>query len=250
MLITIKKILVIGLLLLLAGCSSAPVQTDNEIPAMHQASDYIKDDIEYAVDIYDPWERMNRSIYNFNTKFDRYIFLPVVNLYQTLLPDFVETSISNFFSNIGEISNFANSIAQLKPESSVNTFLRFFFNSTLGLFGFVDIATPMGIPEQEEDFGQTLGHYGVGEGPFLILPFFGPSNLRDTVGLAGDTALMSTVDPLNLDDHSDREYAYYSVKATSKRSDIDFRYYETGSPFEYEMVRLLYSKWRQIQIQK
>lgn len=247
---THKMTLIAGLLLLLAGCSSAPVQMDNEEPAMHQAKDYINDDVEYAVDFYDPWEKMNRSIYNFNTKFDRYLFLPVVSLYQTLLPDFVETGVSNFFSNIGEISNFANSVAQLKPDSSVNTLVRFFFNSTLGLLGFVDVATPMGLSEQEEDFGQTLGHYGVGEGPFLILPLFGPSNLRDALGLLGDTALIATVDPLNLDDHSDREYAYFSTMAVNKRSEIDFRYYETGSPFEYEMVRLLYGKWRQIQIQK
>ena len=217
---------------------------------MHPVEDYVSNDIDYAIDIYDPWEKMNRSIYRFNTQFDRYVFLPVVDLYQFVTPDFVEERISNFFSNIGEITNFTNAALQLDLEASVNTLVRFMLNSTIGLFGFNDVATEAGLPEHDEDLGQTLAHYGVGDGPYLVLPLFGPSNLRDAMGLLGDTAVFVGIDPLNLDDHSNREKAYFSMNAVNKRSEVDFRYYQTGSPFEYEMVRLLYTKWREIEAQK
>ncbi|NQZ54003.1 MAG: VacJ family lipoprotein [Piscirickettsiaceae bacterium] len=238
------------IVLVLSGCSTTADLQKEYIPPMHPVEDYVKEDVDYVVNVYDPWEKMNRAVYKFNAKFDRFIFLPILDVYDAILPDFVEDGIANFFSNIGETTNFTNSVLQLKPDAAVSALSRFVFNSTIGLFGVLDVATPMNIPEWEEDFGQTLGHYGVSNGPYLVLPILGPSSLRDATGLAVDAAVFQVVDPLNLDDHRERKIAYGSLKAISTRREIEFRYYESGTPFEYDMTRLLYGKWREIQINK
>ncbi len=238
------------LLIWLSGCSSMPAHTIAEVPAQHAVEDVVRDDVNYAIDVYDPWEGMNRRIYNFNTKFDRYVFLPVVNAYEFILPDFVETGISNFFSNIGEISNLTNSLLQLKPKPTFTAVSRFVINSTIGVLGVWDPATKMGLYELEEDFGQTLGRYGVGDGPFLVLPILGPSNLRDSTGLVADAVTFNAIDPLDFDNHDDREVPYRLLNAVDARHRTEFRYYETGSPFEYELIRLLYSKARQLEVSK
>ena len=246
------RILFISLSLLwLAGCSTVPEQKEPEIPAMHPVEEVVRPDVNYVVDVYDPWEPMNRRIYNFNTQFDRYIFLPVVRGYEFITPDVVEDSVSNFFSNIGEIENFINSALQLKPKASATAFFRFAMNSTFGVLGLFDPATDlMGTPEWDEDFGQTLGHYGVGDGPFIVLPILGPSNARDTTGLVADAAMWAAIDPLNFDSNDDLEWPYYILNAIDARHRTKFRYWETGSPFEYELVRLLYGKYRELQIAK
>ena len=235
----------------LAGCASAPEQTEPEVPAKHPVEDVVRPDINFVVDVYDPWGPMNRRIYNFNTQFDRYVFLPVVSGYEFITPVVVQDSVSNFFSNIGEIENFINSVLQLKPRASATAFFRFTMNSTFGVLGLFDPATDlMGTPEWDEDFGQTLGHWGVGDGPFIILPFFGPSNARDTTGLIADGLMFSAIDPLNFDSNDDLEIPFYLLQAIDARHRTAFRYYETGSPFEYEMIRLLYGKMRELQIAK
>jgi len=244
------RVLFISLSLLwLAGCSTTE-QKEPEVPAMHSVEDVVNPDVNYVVDVYDPWGPMNRSIYNFNTQFDRYIFLPVVRGYEFILPTVAQDSVSNFFSNIGEIENFINSVLQLKPEATFTAAWRFAMNSTFGVLGLFDPATKlMDTPEWDEDFGQTLGHWGVGEGPYLVLPILGPSNLRDTTGLVADGLMFSAIDPLNFD-NNDAEIPYYVLQAIDKRHQTKFRYYETGSAFEYELVRLLYGKYRDLEIAK
>ena len=234
----------------LAGCSTMSEPKEPEIPARHSIEDVVKPEVNYVVDVYDPWGPMNRAIYNFNTQFDRYIFLPVVRGYEFITPTIVQQGISNFFSNLGEITNFTNSVLQLKPEAAFTAFSRFMWNTTVGLAGLWDPASHMDLQEWEEDFGQTLGHWGVGEGPYLVLPILGPSNLRDTTGLIADGMTMAAIDPLNFDDNSDREVPYYLLQAIDKRHRTKFRYWETGSPFEYELVRLLYGKYRDLLIAK
>jgi phospholipid-binding lipoprotein MlaA len=242
-------------IVLLTGCSATlPPQAD-EILSQRPIEKYVDPNRQYPVDVYDPWEGFNRPMYYFNAKFDQYVFLPVVDGYEFITPDFLEQGISNFFLNLTEFRNFSNSLLQLKGKSTLKALGRFVVNSTIGIAGLFDPATPLGINRQNEDFGQTLGHYGVGNGPFLVLPIFGPSNLRDTTGLITDTvvrqALYSQIDPL--DEHPDKEV--FEVAATllqgiDARHRLAFRYYETGSPFEYELIRLIYTKMRWLEIEK
>jgi phospholipid-binding lipoprotein MlaA len=236
--------------LLISACSSVPEKQENEIPAQHSVENVVKQDVTYAIDVYDPIEGFNRGMYRFNAGFDKYIFLPIVSAYETVMPDIAQDGVSNFFNNIFEITNFTNSVLQLKPKESASTAGRFLINSTLGLAGLIDIATELGIEEHEEDFGQTLGHYGVGNGPYLILPILGPSNLRDTTGLITDAVIFNEIDPLNFDDHSDRELVFHALRAIDARHNVDFRYYDTGSPFEYELIRLLYTEKRSLDIKR
>ena len=167
----------------LAGCGTAPVRKEPEIPAKRPVSQYVKPDVTYAIDAYDPWEPMNRRIYNFNAIFDNYVFLPVVSGYEFMLPGFVRTGVTNFFNNLTEVTNLMNSLLQFKFVKAVNTFGRICINTTVGIGGLIDVATLNdGIERENEDFGQTLGFYGLGPGPYLVLPILGPSNVRDTAG--------------------------------------------------------------------
>ena len=244
------NILLTALLLVwVSGCSTMSEPAVAEVPARHAIEDYVKDDVNYVSDVYDPWEPMNRRIYNFNTRFDRYIFLPVVAGYEYILPDFAEDRISDFFANIRDIKNFINSVLQLKPDAAYTALARFTINTTVGIAGLWDPATKIGVDEWREDFGQTLGRYGVGDGPFLVLPIFGPSNVRDGIGLGVDTYMRVELrDELDMKDGE--ELALDVLSGIDTRHRTAFRYYETGSPFEYELVRLLYGKARQLEISK
>lgn len=241
-------VLIVATLALLTACSGVPKKQPGESPPMHPVESVVRSDVEYAIDIYDPFEGWNRGVYRFNAGFDRYVFLPVVGAYEAVLPDFVEDRVSDFFNNIFEFTNFANSVLQLKPRPAGETLVRFALNSTVGILGLFDVAKRMGIHEHEEDFGQTLGHYGVGNGPYIVLPILGPSNLRDTTGVIADSASFVVPDPLNFDDHPQRGLAFNTLNSIDRRHKIGFRYYDTGSPFEYELVRLLYTKKRQLDI--
>ena len=242
--------------LFLAGCGTAPVRKEPEIPAKRPVSEYVKPDVTYSIDAYDPWEPMNRRIYNFNAIFDNYVFLPVVQAYEFVLPVFVQTGITNFFKNLTEVTNLTNALLQFKIEKAVNTFGRICINTTVGLGGLIDVATLNdGIPREEEDFGQTLGFYGVGPGPYLVLPILGPSDLRDTAGLAVDSVVYSLmlgqlIAELGMDDTYEDilNYSLTAVYAVDKRHNEPFRYFKTGSPFEYDLIRRLYLIKRQFQI--
>ena len=236
-------------LMMLTACSSAPVKQANELPAQHAIESVIKSDVTYAIDVYDPWEGMNRGIYRFNASFDNYVFLPVVGAYTTIMPNFAEEGVTNFFSNLTDITHLINSALQLKPKATVDSAGRLIINSTIGVLGLFDVATKWDINEHKEDFGQTLGHYGVGGGPFLVLPILGPSNLRDTTGILTDAVIMSEIDPVNLD-HNDADIVvpYYLLQAIDARYRNKFRYYQTGSPFEYELIRKLYTEKRKFDI--
>ncbi|MEH6405611.1 MAG: VacJ family lipoprotein [Sneathiella sp.] len=205
---------------------------------------------KYPFERNDPIEGFNRGVFYFNAKFDKYIFIPITDLYKFVTPDILETGIHNIFNNVGEISSFGNEILQLKPDDALKTFLRFGINTTLGLGGFVDVATEMGLPEDKEDFGQTLGYWGVGEGPYIVIPIIGPSNLRDGTGMIVDTLAFSYVDPLTLDSYRSDHMAIYGVQAVDTRAAIDYRYHISGSPFEYELVRYLINRKRTLDILK
>jgi phospholipid-binding lipoprotein MlaA len=135
----------------------------------------------------DPIEPVNRSIHRFNEGFDRTILKPTAQGYQAITPGFIQTGVRNFFANLDDVTVVANDILQLKLEQTTRDFLRLTFNSTFGMLGLVDISSEMGLHKHNEDFGQTLGRWGAGPGPYLVLPFMGPSDLRDTLGYAIDS---------------------------------------------------------------
>ncbi|WP_454712600.1 MlaA family lipoprotein [Cupriavidus nantongensis] len=131
----------------------------------------------------DPLEPMNRAIFTVNDKLDQYVAMPVARGYQAVTPQPVRTAVSNFYSNLADIGNFANNLLQGKGVAAAESFMRVAMNSVLGLGGLIDIATPAGLPKHSQDFGLTLGTWGVPSGPYLVLPVFGPSSIRDGAGL-------------------------------------------------------------------
>jgi phospholipid-binding lipoprotein MlaA len=134
----------------------------------------------------DPFESINRAVFTFNENADEYVIKPAAEAYQFVLPEFVRTGVTNFFSNIGDIFVAVNNLLQGKPGNAANDIGRFLVNSTIGILGLFDVATDAGLEKNKEDFGQTLGVWGVPSGPYVVLPLFGPSSVRDTAGLAVD----------------------------------------------------------------
>lgn len=135
----------------------------------------------------DPWEPMNRKLYVFNDTLDRYLLKPVAKGYHFVMPDFAERGVSNFIDNIYEVNSFFNGILQGQFTGAAYSGGRFVVNSTVGLLGLFDVATSMGITLHPADFGQTLSVWGVGSGPFVMMPIIGPRTVRSTVGYFVDT---------------------------------------------------------------
>lgn len=140
----------------------------------------------------DPWEGFNRRVFAFNEVVDRYALKPVATGYRTVTPEPVQTGVSNFFSNLGEVRTALNSLLQGKPANAGLATSRFLINSTVGVGGLLDYATHMQILAEEEDFGQTLAVWGWQDSRYLMLPLLGPSTLRDTTGLPADRASYPT----------------------------------------------------------
>ena len=134
----------------------------------------------------DPFEPANRAIFTFNDKLDTYVAQPIAKGYQKVTPQPLRQAITNFFSNLGDVSNLANNLLQLKITDATEDLMRIAMNSTFGLGGLIDFATLAGLPKHHQDFGLTLGHYGVPAGPYLVLPLFGPSDVRDGIGMGVD----------------------------------------------------------------
>ena len=162
----------------------------------------------------DPWEGVNRKVYLFNDMVDRTALIPITRGYQAVAPDFVETGVSNFFANLGDIRVGMNNLLQFKFAEAGSDMGRVLVNSTVGFLGWVDVASQLGMTKHDEDFGQTLGRWGVGTGPYLVLPFFGPSNLRDGPGLLVDVTLWMNSFP---DLAASEESALISLNVISKR---------------------------------
>ncbi len=135
----------------------------------------------------DPWEGVNRVIYRFNDTLDTYTLKPLAKGYQYITPQFLEDGIHNIFRNIGDVGNFANDVLQGKAHAAGVDTARLLFNTTLGLGGFFDVGTKMGLQRNDEDFGLTLGHWGVPTGPYVMLPLLGPSTVRDGIARYPDT---------------------------------------------------------------
>jgi phospholipid-binding lipoprotein MlaA len=251
MLLHKSKMVIFVLLLsiaLLSGCTTLPKTGPDTEPAIRQQADLVPEGTILDVEVYDPIEGFNRGAYRFNYYFDKFLFLPVVATYKFIMPDYAEDRVSSFVDNVYEFNNFTNNLLQLKFKKTGITLSRFVINTTVGVAGLWDPATHWGLHRQTEDFGQTLGHYGVGHGPYIVLPVFGPSNLRDTTGLVTDTVAFSVAGPPAWVDDDTTTLVFTGVAAVDKRKRMPFRYYGSGSPFEYEQIRMLYTKKRELDI--
>lgn len=189
---SLQKLTLTLTLLILTGCASVPGEGTEG----------------------DPFESFNRAMFSFNDGLDEYILKPVAEGYDTVMPGPVKTGISNFFSNLGDLFTILNDILQFKFGQALEDTGRFIFNTTIGVGGLIDVATPMGLVKHDEDFGQTLATWGIGDGPYIVLPFLGPRTMRGTAGLVVD----SSYDPVY--DIKDDEAMYGTILLRT----IDTRY--------------------------
>jgi phospholipid-binding lipoprotein MlaA len=236
------------LALAIGGCASQPRGPIE--PAQIQLSDVAPPGTTFPLLVYDPLETFNRGVYTFNAGFDRYVFLPVVRAYEFVTPEFVQHRVSDFFLNLTEFRNFTNSVLQLKSEEAGRAVLRFVVNVMFGFGGLYDIATAKGIPQQPEDLGETLGHWGAGPGPYLVIPVLGPSNIRDGTGLAADGLAFYYALPAEVTSSIAYYALMYGLRPIDLRHTTAFRYYGTGSPFEYDLVRFFYTEKRRLDIER
>lgn len=185
---------VLGLVLMLicinAGAQSNPNASTTGQPATAASTGPTQDpeaEPEFPDDMdNDPFEGFNRAIYKFNDYVDRGVLKPVARAYDKVMPGFVKKVVSNFFRNLFEPTVIINDVLQAKFKQTASDTARFIVNTTAGIGGFFDVASHVQLPAHNEDFGQTLGYWGIGEGPFIVWPFFGPRNVRDSFGMAVD----------------------------------------------------------------
>ena len=223
----LKRLALLGFTAFLVGCASIPAGVERSPQ--------------------DPWEPFNRSVFEFNEGLDAYVLKPVVTGYRFVLPEFVREGIYNFFSNYSDIYTALYNLLQGKPSYAFNDFMRVVVNTTMGLGGLLDLATPGGLEKHKEDWGQTFGVWGVPSGPYVVLPFFGPSNVRDTFGTVADL---------------ESDYLFSYVKNIGLRNSITGlrvvnarnTYYEAGDLLDgaaidkYSFMRDAYIQRRQYQI--
>ncbi|MGR9108399.1 MAG: MlaA family lipoprotein [Gammaproteobacteria bacterium] len=196
-----------------------------------------------AKDPRDPWEGWNRGVQSFNDTADDYVIRPVAEGYQWVTPSFVDQGVTNFFNNIGDIRVTVNDFLQFKFSQGSEDFTRFLINTTLGVGGLVDVGTMLEFERHDEDFGQTLGAWGVPPGPYLVLPFLGPSTPRETVGLVGDAA----TNPVFYIDFPAVTWSLTALKYIDLRADLlsASRIVEEAALDRYEFFRNAYLQRRE-----
>jgi phospholipid-binding lipoprotein MlaA len=218
----LSRFLVVAVGLLLAGCATTDPTGAN-----------------------DPFEKTNRQVFAFDQKLDKYFVAPSAYVYIKVVPDPARQGIHNFLLNLDLPVTFANDLLQGEATRATQTFTRFFMNSTFGIGGLFDPATSAGIPYHQEDFGQTLGTWGVGEGPYMVLPFFGPDPPRDSFGQIADI-FMDPTTYIKLREHfwysAGREY--FTVVDLKSRNMDTLQNIERGSVDYYASVRSLYRQMR------
>ena len=190
----------------------------------------------------DPLEPVNRGIYTFNEALDTTLLRPAAELYRGLVPRIVRTGVHNVFSNINDVIVALNNLLQGKVVNAASDTGRILVNTTVGLLGIFDVATPLGLQKHEEDFGQTLGRWGVGDGPYIVLPIFGPSNVRDAFGLVVDVY----TDPLSYVEPTRDRNIIWGVRAVNRRSELldASKILETAALDPYQFVRDAYLQRR------
>ncbi len=198
--------------------------------------------VEGPADPDDPFESFNRSMFAFNEGLDEYALKPIAKGYKAVTPEIVDTGITNFFSNLDDILVVINDLLQLKFEQALKDLSRFVYNTTFGLGGFIDVATGFGLPKNNEDFGQTLGYWGVPSGPYLVLPVLGSSSVRDAGGLAVD---LGALDPIfNGIDDTATQWNLASLKFIDIRADLlsASNIIDETAPDKYAFIR---DAWKQ-----
>ncbi len=181
----------------------------------------------------DSLEKFNRSIYSFNVSLDKYFLKPIAKGYKAVTPEFIDTSVTNFFSNLGDVGNAVNNLLQFKVDDAINDTERFVVNSTFGFAGLLDVASAAGLEKHDEDFGQTLARWGVGSGPYVMLPFLGPSTVRDA-------GAKFTVDRLtDVTNYSDDSLYYFALDVLDGRADLlnEEKAFENLSDDQYIAIR-------------
>jgi phospholipid-binding lipoprotein MlaA len=191
---------------------------------------------------YDPWERLNRFTYRFNSRFDEAVFLPAADLYRRF-PSPLRAGVHNFFGNLGEIDSIINYTLQWRLKHGLRSVERLAINSTLGVGGLFDVATKLKLPGAATGFGATLSAWGMQPGPYFVMPLLGPSTFRDGIGFGVDYGTMYAIDIAHLY-RGPASYPLGTLNAVDQRANVSFRYHSTGSPFEYETIRFLYMRKR------
>ena len=209
--------------LLLVGCASAPTANPK-----------------------DPWESMNRSVASFNDKLDDNVLKPVATGYRNVVPDLIQTGVRNVFNNFADMWSTVNNLLQLKPLNTAESLGRVIVNTVFGIYGIFDVATYIKLERHPEDFGQTLGYWGVPSGPYLVLPLFGPSTLRDGASLPVDFAVSPTQ---YIDDIPTRNQVF-ALRLVSKRAELlkSGNMLEQASIDKYSFTRDAYLQYRRSQI--
>ena len=209
--------------LLLVGCASAPTANPK-----------------------DPWESMNRSVASFNDKLDDNVLKPVATGYRNVVPDLIQTGVRNVFNNFADMWSTVNNLLQLKPLNTAESLGRVIVNTVFGIYGIFDVATYIKLERHPEDFGQTLGYWGVPNGPYLVLPLFGPSTLRDGASLPVDFAVSPTQ---YINDIPTRNQVF-ALRLVSKRAEFlkSGNMLEEASIDKYSFTRDAYLQYRRSQI--
>lgn len=191
----------------------------------------------------DPWEGLNRTVFTFNDKVDRYALKPVAQGYVKITPQPVRDSVTNFFSNIGDVYVAANNLLQLKIADGVGDIMRIVINTVFGVGGLFDVATLAKLPKHDTDLGITLGHYGVPSGPYLVLPLFGPSTVRDAAGYVGNYF----ANPISYIDSDAISWSLWGVQLVNTRANLlnASDVLEGAALDKYSFVRNAYLQRRQ-----
>ena len=222
-----------------AAASDGAAQGDQEKPPPITPAD------APPMTTYDPWERLNRFTYRFNARFDEAVFLPVANTYRRV-PSPIRSGVHNFFGNLSEVDSVINYTLQWRLKLGLRSLGRFVINSTIGIGGLFDTAAKLKLPGAPTGLSTTLAKWGMHPGPYLVIPLLGPSTLRDGIGFLGDYGTSYGIDLFKLY-RGDVSWGLGTVNAVDQRANVNFRYYASGSPFEYETIRFLYVRKRLIE---
>ena len=195
---------------------------------------------------HDPFEPMNRAVFKFNETIDENVLRPIAETYRDVIPNPVQSGVANFFSNIGEINTVVNDVLQLKFGQAGYDLTRFAINTTIGVFGIFDVATHLGMKRNKEDFGQTLGYWGISPGPYIVLPFFGPSTIRDAPSLYVDLKTNESISPVHTELHHEERQTASGLEIVDIRARLlrATKILETAAKDPYVFVRESYLQKR------